>query len=154
MAGGQKRIAKELAEVTRDPPEGTKVSLINEADMYNWDITLEGPKDSPYVGGTFKLHLALPNDYPFKPPTLSFKTKIYHPNVSNDEKGSMCLGMLRSEEWKPSSKISGVLLTARNLLTDPRPDDAIEAQIADQYKTNYSAFVGVATEWTKRYARA
>ncbi|KAI9783549.1 MAG: hypothetical protein M1839_003719 [Geoglossum umbratile] len=154
MAGGQKRIGKELAEVTKDPPEGTSVSLINEADIYNWDIQLEGPEDSPYAGGTFKLHLALPNDYPFKPPTLNFKTKIYHPNVSNDDKGSMCLGMLRSEEWKPSSKISGVLRTARNLLIEPLPDDAVEAQIADQYKTNRKDFDKTARDWTKKYAKA
>ncbi|KAH0543474.1 hypothetical protein FGG08_002239 [Glutinoglossum americanum] len=154
MAGGQKRIGKELAEVTKDPPEGITVSLVSEADIYNWDIQLEGPEDSPYAGGTFKLLLALPTDYPFKPPTLNFKTKVYHPNVSNDDKGSMCLGMLRSEEWKPSSKISGVLRTARNLLIEPNPDDAVETQIAEQYKSSRKDFDKIARDWTKKYAKA
>jgi ubiquitin-protein ligase len=66
----------------------------------------------------------------------------------------MCLGMLRSEEWKPSSKISGVLRTARNLLIEPHPDDAVEAQIADQYKNNRKDFDKVARDWTKKYAKA
>lgn len=72
-------------------------------------------------GGTFKLHMTLPTEYPFKPPVLSFKTKIYHPNVSNDDKGSMCLGILRSDNWKPSCKLKAVLEMARNLLVEPNP---------------------------------
>ena len=70
-------------------------------------------------GGIFHLHLTLPSEYPFKPPTLNFTTKIYHPNVSNDDKGSMCLGILRAENWKPSCKILAVLEMARGLLVEP-----------------------------------
>jgi len=153
MSGRQRRIGKELAEISKDPPEGMKVALVNDADINNWEITFNGPEDSPYAGGQFKLLLALPTEYPFKPPSLSFKTKVYHPNVSNDDKGSMCLGMLRSEEWKPSSKIAGLLGTARNLMVEPNPDDAVETQIAEQYKTNRKEFDKVAREWTKRYAK-
>jgi ubiquitin-protein ligase len=72
-------------------------------------------------GGRFRLNLTLPDTYPFKPPVLSFATKIYHPNVSNDDKGSMCLGILRSDAWKPSCKIVAVLEMARGLLLEPNP---------------------------------
>lgn len=97
--------------------------------------------------------MVLPTEYPFKPPTLNFETKIYHPNVSNDEKGSMCIGMLKSEEWKPSSKIHAVLMTAKNLLVEPNPDDAVEASIGDMYKTNRPEFEKTAKDWVKRYAK-
>ena len=83
---------------------------------------------------------------------LSFQTKIYHPNVSNDDKGSMCLGMLRTDEWKPPNKIAAVITMARNLLVEPNPDDAVETSIADQYKTDRKAFEKTAKEWVKRYA--
>ena len=46
----------------------------------------------------------------------------------------MCLGMLRSDEWKPPNKIVDVLRLVRAVLTAPQPDDAVEAGIADQYK--------------------
>ena len=95
----------------------------------------------------------LPHEYPFKPPALNFETKIYHPNITNDDKGSMCLGMLKSDEWKPSTKISGVLRTARNLLVEPNPDDAVEASIAEQYKKERNEFDKTVKEWVKRYAR-
>lgn len=52
---------------------------------------------------------------------LSFQTKIYHPNVTNDDKGSMCLGILRSDQWKPSCKILAVLEMAKGLLIEPNP---------------------------------
>lgn len=113
--------------------------------------SLTNPPPLPQ-GGTFILHLLLPPDYPFKPPTLNFRTKIYHPNVTNDDKGSMCLGMLRADEWKPSSKIAAVLEFARGLLVEPLPDDAVEAGIGQLYKEDRKEWVKRAKGWTKQYA--
>ncbi|KAH8695469.1 putative ubiquitin conjugating enzyme, partial [Talaromyces proteolyticus] len=143
----------EFAELTETPPTGIKVELTNESDLYNWKVYMEGPVDTPYQGGTFIVNIVLPKEYPFKPPTVSFATKIYHPNVSNDEKGSMCLGMLKSDEWKPSSRIGAVLEFARQLLVEPMPDDAVEGRIAEQYQNDRKRFDEVARDWTRRYAR-
>ncbi|KAF1812752.1 UBC-like protein [Eremomyces bilateralis CBS 781.70] len=153
-AGANKRIAKELNEITREPPSGMKVRLVDESNVHKWEIIMDGPASSPYEGGHFKLLLTLPIEYPFKPPILSFQTKIYHPNVSNDDKGSMCLGMLRSDEWKPPNKILAVLNMARNLLVEPNAEDAIETSIAEQYRGDRKAFEKTAKEWTKKYANA
>lgn len=38
----------------------------------------------------------------------------------------MCLGMLRSDQWKPPNKIKAVLDMLRQLLIEPNTDDAIE----------------------------
>jgi ubiquitin-protein ligase len=103
-------------------------------------------------GGKFLLNLILPNAYPFKPPSVSFATKIYHPNVSNDDNGSMCLGMLKSDEWKPSTRIAAVLEFGRQLLSEPMPDDAVEARIAEQYKNDPKRYEEIARDWTRRYA--
>ena len=91
-------------------------------------------------------------DYPFKPPTLNFATKIYHPNVTNDEKGSMCLGLLRPDQWKPSSRIADVVIFARQLLSEPMPDDAVEGAIGNEYREDRKEFVKKAKQWTKQYA--
>lgn len=103
-------------------------------------------------GGYFKLLLTLPTEYPFKPPLLNFGTKIYHPNVSNDGKGSMCLGMLRSDEWKPPNKIAAVLDMVRSILVEPNAEDAVEASVAEVYKRDRKEFERTAKDWTKRYA--
>ncbi|KAK3705394.1 hypothetical protein LTR37_013367 [Vermiconidia calcicola] len=148
-----KRIMKELAEVRTTPPQGCTIELGDENNFNSWDVTMEGPSDSPYSGGKFKILVTLPKEYPFKPPTVSFTTKIYHPNVSNDNKGSICLGMLRADEWKPPNKISDVLKLVRAVLAAPQPDDAVEAGIADQAKNDKKGFEKTAQDWTKKYAK-
>ena len=119
---------------------------VDDSMMYATGLT-------KHQGGLFILSLTLPKEYPFKPPTLSFKTKIYHPNVTNDDKGSMCLGLLRPDEWKPSSKLDSVLEFARGLLIEPQPDDAVEQGIAREYKENKKEYVKTAKAWVKQYAK-
>ena len=65
----------------------------------------------------------------------------------------MCLGMLRPDEWKPSSKIDAVLNFAKRLLVEPQPDDAVEGNIGREYKENKKEFVKNAKAWTKQYAK-
>lgn len=84
---------------------------------------------------------------------VSFRTKIYHPNVSNDDKGSMCLGLLRADEWKPPNKVVSVLRLIQTLLIEPNPDDAIEPSIANEYRENRQEFDKNAKDWVKRYAK-
>ncbi|KAK6498838.1 hypothetical protein TWF481_011410 [Arthrobotrys musiformis] len=148
-----KRITRELAEFSNNPVPGVSAGLASESDVFKWNVILTGPQGSPYSGGVFTLNLTLPTEYPFKPPTLNFTTKIYHPNVSNDDKGSMCLGILRSDSWKPSCKISQVLEMAAGLLKEPNVDDAVETSIADEYKNSPDSFEKTAREWTRKYAK-
>ncbi|KAI7707674.1 hypothetical protein KC353_g11507, partial [Hortaea werneckii] len=75
-----KRIMKELGEVQSNPPEGVTITLPNEGDFNVWHAKVSGPPDSVYAGGSFNIEIVLPKEYPFKPPRLGFKTKIYHPN--------------------------------------------------------------------------
>lgn len=104
-------------------------------------------------GGLFLLHVTFPSDYPFKAPVLSFKTKIYHPNISNDDKGSMCLGLLRPDSWKPPTRMTTVLAFVKQILTAPEPDEAIEVNIAKEFKDNNREFTKKAKDWTKKYAK-
>jgi len=59
--------------------------------------------DSPYSGGVFFLEITFPVDYPFKPPKVAFKTKIYHPNINAN--GSICLDILK-EQWSPALTVA------------------------------------------------
>merc|ERR1711977_317865 len=138
-AMANKRLQAELRKNNPPVTAGTTIKLVNE-DLYKWEIIMDGPPESIYSGGHFRIHLDFPLQFPFKPPTVAFQTKIWHPNVTNDDKGSMCLGILRPDVWKPASSVSGVLELIRALLQEPDIDDAVETSIADQYKNDRKAF--------------
>lgn len=59
-------------------------------------------ENPPYNKAAFRIEIVFPAEYPFKPPKITFKTKIYHPNV--DEKGDVCLPIISPENWKPATK--------------------------------------------------
>ena len=117
-------------------------------------MTLNGPPKTPYEGGKFTLQVDFPPEYPFKAPKVKFMTKIYHPNV--DEAGTLCVGIMKSEAWKPSTKAQtseyaanllkvsrqsrlltsmpipeSVLLSIVQLLEEPNPDDALVGSIGE-----------------------
>ncbi|KAL8297312.1 hypothetical protein RB597_006413 [Gaeumannomyces tritici] len=149
-----KRVTKELAECMASPPAGMDIAVPSESDLFLWHVTLQGPTASAYAGGQFGLVVTLPSDYPFKPPLVTFATRIYHPNVTNDAAGSICLSALKPENWKPASKLLGVLEAVRALLVEPQPDDPLEARIADEYRNNRKEFEKNAKSYVAKYAKS
>jgi ubiquitin-conjugating enzyme E2 D/E len=129
------------------------IKLPNDSDIHKWHVTLEGPEGTVYAGGKFGIIVSLPTDYPFKAPSITFSTRIYHPNVTNDSLGNICLGLLKPENWKPSSRLSSVLEAVRALLVEPQPDDPLEARIADEYRQDRKEFDKNARSYVQRYAK-
>ncbi|KAI4864161.1 ubiquitin-conjugating enzyme [Hypoxylon rubiginosum] len=153
MSSSQKRISKELQECMTSPPTGMTITLPSESDLHTWSVKLAGPPGSPYAGGLFTLSVVLPPDYPFKAPQVTFATRIYHPNVTNDSAGAICLGMLKAENWKPASRVRAVLDAVRQLLAEPNPDDPLEARIADEFRGAPREFEKNARSYVARYAQ-
>ncbi|KAF6157698.1 hypothetical protein GIB67_037271 [Kingdonia uniflora] len=57
-----------------------KVEMINDG-MQEFYVDFNGPPDSPYHGGVWRIRVELPDAYPYKSPSIGFVNKIYHPNV-------------------------------------------------------------------------
>ena len=144
-----KRIQKELIDLGRDPPANCSAGPTDESQPFHWQATIMGPEDSPYHQGVFFLNIHFPPDYPFKPPKITFTTKIYHCNINSN--GSICLDILK-DQWSPALTISKVLLSISSLLTDANPDDPLVPEIANLLKGDRAKHDNTAREWTERYA--
>jgi ubiquitin-conjugating enzyme E2 D/E len=149
MAIQLKRLQKEWEKLQKDPVEYVTAGPKNETDLTKWIGTLVGPTETPYEGGVFQLEIFFPENYPYMPPKIIFKTPIYHPNIT--PRGSICLDILKTN-WSPALNIRAVLLSLCSLLSDPNPDDPLMPEIAHQYKNNKTKFLADAREWTLRHA--
>lgn len=58
-----------------------------------WEAIIFGPDDTEWEGGVFRLKLKFPDDYPQKPPTVEFLSRIFHPNIYAN--GNICLDLLQ-----------------------------------------------------------
>ncbi|KAK7014990.1 ubiquitin-conjugating enzyme E2-16 kDa [Favolaschia claudopus] len=143
-----RRIQKELADINKKPIEGISVETKDDS-LFEWKCAIKAASDSPYKNGTFHFTMSLPQNFPFKAPTVTFTTKIYHPGIN--EEGSICVPVLR-DEWKPSVTLSSVLIIIQEKVNNPDPDDPFEPQIAALLKNDKAKFLATAKEWTKKHA--
>lgn len=148
----ERRLRRELERLQKDPVTGCAAHLRGTAQQKNimaWEAYIEGPPDSPFAGGIFHLYIDFPNNYPIKPPKVTFKTKIYHCNIASN--GSICLDILKGN-WSPVLTTQKVLLSISSLMTDPNADDLLVGEVARVYKSNRELFNQTAKKWTAEHA--
>uniref|UniRef100_A0ACB8F1F3 Ubiquitin-conjugating enzyme subunit n=1 Tax=Sphaerodactylus townsendi TaxID=933632 RepID=A0ACB8F1F3_9SAUR len=54
VPSSQKALLLELKGLQEEPVEGFRVSLVDEGDLYNWEVAIFGPPNTHYEGGYFK----------------------------------------------------------------------------------------------------
>lgn len=124
-----RRLAKELEEIRNSGKKNFRNIQVDDS-ILSWQglIVLDNP---PYDKGTFKMEIIFPAEYPFKPPRIIFKTRIYQPNI--DEKGQVCLPATMTENWIPVIKPEEVIQSLIALLDDPPartpPEDRFSRRI-------------------------
>ncbi|TKY60009.1 Constitutive photomorphogenesis protein 10 [Spatholobus suberectus] len=149
LSASGKRIQREMVELNNDPPPDCSAGPKGD-NLYQWIATIIGTPGTPYQGGIFFLDIKFPSDYPFKPPQVVFKTRIYHCNVDAD--GLVSMGILK-DDWSPALTITKVLLAVRSMLTNPDPYTAVVPGIAHLYLGDRAKHDDIAAEWTVRFAK-
>lgn len=146
---------QELGDLTKDPIE----SCVIQPDENNptlWKVVLAGPEGTPYLGGTFNVEVDFSDNYPFKAPKVHFKTKIYHPGVSQKD-GSICMAAIENN-WVPTLNAKYVIGALVTLLRDPsnaadNPVDDDGQKAALEFKTSRAKFDATAAEWVVKFAQ-
>eukprot|EP00941_MAST-03F_sp_MAST-3F-sp1_P001636 g1636.t1 len=132
LSSSKKRLMKDFKKLQQDPPSGVSGAPV-ESNIMLWQAVIFGPDETSWEGGTFTLLMSFTEEYPNKPPTVKFVTKIFHPNVYAD--GSICLDILKSQ-WSPIYDISAILTSIQSLLCDPNPKSPANSEAARLYQEN------------------
>jgi len=132
-----KRLQSELMQLMLSPSPGISAFPNADGNLLSWTATINGPSDTPYENLVFKLSFTFPNNYPYAPPTVLFKTPIYHPNV--DFSGRICLDILK-DKWSAVYNVQSVLLSLQSLLGEPNNASPLNGQAAELWDKDPVAF--------------
>ncbi|CAM8984666.1 unnamed protein product [Rhodiola kirilowii] len=129
-------IQTEIAELNTDSLVGSSTSPKGD-NLYHWIATIIGPPGRNC-------------DYPFKPPNVVFKTRIFHCNV--DSAGNLGLDILK-DGWSPALTISKVLQAISSIFTTPDPYNPLVPGIARLYLSDRAKHDELAAELTLTFAK-
>lgn len=134
----------EYKSLLDEPVEGFRVKLVNDDNLFEWEVAIFGPPDTLYQGGYFKAQVKFPNDYPYSPPSIRFLTKVWHPNVY--ENGDLCISILHApvddpqsgelpcERWNPTQNVRTILLSVISLLNEPNTSSPANVDSSVMYR--------------------
>ena len=108
------------------------VTFPNPNDLTNFNVAVS-PDTGMWKGARYNFSFSIPTDYPHKPPKVICTNKIYHPNINLE--GAVCLNILR-EDWKPVLDINAVIYGVIFLFYEPNPDDPLNHEAADLYRSD------------------
>ncbi len=151
MCFSLQRLRRDLKEFkSSQPKEILSLSPVDESkSLEHWEAKIQGSVGTPYEDGVFVLNIHITPNYPFEPPTIKFKTKVFHPNITS--KGEICLDILQ-DQWAVALTIEKALLSIVALLSAPNTDDFLTPEAAFLYKENREEYDKKAREWTRIYA--
>ena len=155
-----KRIIEEYEEFNKNrcSSVATGIYMPDKNNIYEWEASFYGPKDTSYKGGLFFLSIKFPIDYPEHGPEICFKTPIYHINVNpikSNLPGAEPLGHISISTlklWKPKYRMREVLPNIFALFYMVNPESAYGLERVDEFRDNRCLYENKIKYFTKKYA--
>ncbi|KAF3172648.1 Ubiquitin-conjugating enzyme E2 8 [Orbilia oligospora] len=114
-------------------------------------VRFNGPKDTPFEGGIWKVHVELPDQYPYKSPSIGFVNKIFHPNI-DELSGSVCLDVI-NQTWSPMFDMINIFeVFLPQLLGYPNANDPLNGEAAALIMRSKEAYASRVKEYVGKYA--
>ncbi|KAF2653884.1 UBC-like protein [Lophiostoma macrostomum CBS 122681] len=132
------------------PPNYLFPTETDASDMTALDVLLVGPTGTPYALGLWRLHLDIPLTYPTTPPTATFRTRLWHPNI-DEATGAVCVETLK-RDWTSTLKLRDVLVTISCLLIQPNPASALNEAAGKLASDDWEGFCRRAKLMTEIHA--
>ncbi|KGO75757.1 Ubiquitin-conjugating enzyme, E2 [Penicillium italicum] len=82
---------------------------------------------APFAGGHWKIHVEIPDQYPYKSPSVGFVNRIFHSNI-DELPGSVCLDVI-NQTWSPMYDMINIFeVFLPQLLRYPNPSDPLNGE--------------------------
>ncbi|WZZ90189.1 ubiquitin-conjugating enzyme E2 7 [Brassica napus] len=143
-------LQKQLKDLCKHPVDGFSAGLVDEKNIFEWNVTIIGPPDTLYEGGFFNAIMSFPQNYPNSPPTVRFTSDMWHPNVYSD--GRVCISILHppgddpsgyelaSERWTPVHTVESIMLSIISMLSGPNDESPANVEAAKEWREKRHEF--------------
>ncbi|WWC86894.1 uncharacterized protein L201_001773 [Kwoniella dendrophila CBS 6074] len=119
--------------------------------MSEFFVKFHGPAETPFAKGVWKIHVELPEQFPYKSPSIGFMNKIFHPNI-DELSGSVCLDVI-NQTWSPMFELINIFeIFLPQLLRYPNPADPLNGEAAALLMRDPKAYAKKVESYVDRYA--
>ncbi|XP_075472022.1 ubiquitin-conjugating enzyme E2 U isoform X2 [Ascaphus truei] len=132
-------LQREYQELEEAQIYGISATPLND-NLLEWMANVRGLKDSLWEGAVLQLSLQYTEMYNSVPPSITFNTIPFHPNV-DQASGKPCIDFLdNTEEWNTRFTMSSILLTIQAMLSNPVVENAVHLKAVEMLKTKPSVY--------------
>lgn len=108
---------------------------------------------APFEHGTWIVRVELPEQYPYKSPSIGFTNRIFHPNI-DERSGSVCLDVI-NQAWSPMYDCFNIFESfLPQLLRYPNPTDPLNPEAAALYLRSPQEYEQKVRQYVEQYAKS